>query len=255
VAKALNQSTPTIDDLFQILVGRDIPPFEAKELILQFLRRGKLPIDSHVEAGARKTRAMRQATPEELQAQQAGKSLDYLHEVVPAGGITEPVNPQCWDGGVFALAIRDGRLLVEPRCALDFPWPKYSFPVSNPVVIEAAIEEMWKTWKAAAGSKSEPISVSIVGPVELIQKHRDEEEIARELTRKETPPASAKPLTTKELVKAELAKMTVDEIPDEITKLAKLLQRRLGLTHWEHLRNEFRHWGYWPVPHKLLKKS
>jgi hypothetical protein len=135
-----------LDDLFQILITRDVPPLAAKKQIIEFLRDGKLRIDLHIAAGARKTRPMRQATREELEAEQAGKDLDFLYEASPVGGITAAVDPQSWDAPrVFALTIRDGHLVLEPQCSLDFPWQAYSFSISNPVVID-------ELWKPAANS-------------------------------------------------------------------------------------------------------
>jgi hypothetical protein len=118
----------TVDDLFQKLVIRKIPPLEAKKRITEALQIGELLIDSHVAAGARKESSRQHwANPEEpAQA--------------PPGGITTPVDPQSWDGGVFALAIRDHHLVVEPRCSLDFPWQAYSFSIANPVVIPDVFE-------------------------------------------------------------------------------------------------------------------
>jgi hypothetical protein len=160
VAPDHSASKRTVDDLFQILIARDVPPLIGKKQITEALQLGKLRIDFHIAAGARKTRPMRQATPEELKALsdadrsrrrgvrrgrrpkalQARKDLDFLYEASPAGGITAAVDPQSWDAPrVFALAIRDGHLLVEPQCSLDFPWQAYSFSISNPVVID----ELW----------------------------------------------------------------------------------------------------------------
>jgi hypothetical protein len=116
----------TVDDLFQILKARDVPEFEAKKQIFEYSQIGKLPIDSHVAAGACKPSPRRHwANSDEP-------------EVAPDGGITTPINPQSW-GRVFELAIRDGHLIVEPLCSLDFPWQAYSFLISNPTVID----EFW----------------------------------------------------------------------------------------------------------------
>jgi hypothetical protein len=115
-SKPMAEATPnirTIDDLFQILVARDVPPFEAKYQIANALLRGKLIIDSHIA-----TRAA-----------------------------IEPVHPQSWDR-VLALAIRDNHLIVEPLCALNVPWQAYSFSISNPVVID----ELWPAASKAAES-------------------------------------------------------------------------------------------------------
>jgi hypothetical protein len=166
----LNNSTSkrTVDDVFQILIAREVPPLVAKKQITEALQLGKLRIDFHIAAGARKTRPMRQATPEELKAAaQAGKSLDFLYEAAPEGGITAAVNPQSWDG-LFALAIRDDHLIIEPRYALDFPWSAYSFSISN---WEVVIEELGR---AATAPKPEPMSVSIVGPIEVIERRDNE---------------------------------------------------------------------------------
>jgi hypothetical protein len=130
------QSVDDVDDLFQVLIARDIARLVAKRQIAEALEMGRLRIDFHIAAGARKTGPMRQATPEELEAQQEGKDLDFLYEVSPPGGITGAVNPQSWESdGVFRLTIRDDHLAIEPRCSLDFPWQAYSFSISNPVVI------------------------------------------------------------------------------------------------------------------------
>ena len=110
------QTVDDVDDLFQVLIARDIPPLLAKRQIAEALalELGGLRIDFHVAAGARKTRPMRQATPEELKAQQEGKDLDFLYEVSPPDGITGVANPQSW-GRVLSLEIRDGHLVTEPR--------------------------------------------------------------------------------------------------------------------------------------------
>jgi len=98
--------------------------------------------------------------------------------------------------------------------------------------------------------------------------------LAREITpklsrqHKETPRAPAEleapsgpaEKATKQLVVDELGKMTINEIPDTPSDLARLLQKRLQpirVVSWKHLRNELRpkKWGLWPVPPKLLKKS
>jgi hypothetical protein len=144
-----SKRTVDLDDLFQILIARNVPAFVAKKEITGALQLGKLRIDLHIAAGARKTRPMRQATSEELKAEQAGKGLEFLYEASPAGGITVAVHPQSWDApGVLALAIVGSHLVVEPQCSLDFPWQAYSFSISNPVVID----ELWP--RAASGPMS-----------------------------------------------------------------------------------------------------
>jgi hypothetical protein len=149
-----------LDDLFQVLITRDIPAFVAKKQITEALQLGKLRIDLHIAAGARKTRPMRQATPEELKAEQAGQDLDFLYETSPAGGTTAAVDPQSWDvPGVLTLAIRDGHLVVEPQCSLDFPWQAYSFSISNLVVID-------ELWPLAASKPAPALPVAPGNPME-----------------------------------------------------------------------------------------
>jgi len=53
----------TVDDLFQRLIGRDIPPVVAKQQILEKLQVGKLLMDYKIAAGVRTRRPTRQATP------------------------------------------------------------------------------------------------------------------------------------------------------------------------------------------------
>lgn len=139
-----------LDDLFQILITRNVAPLVAKKEIDDVLLLGKLRIDLRIPAGARKTRPIRQATPEELKAKQAGKDLDFLYEASPTGG-TAAVDPQSW-GRVLALAIKDGHLIVEPLCGLEFPWRAYSFSISNPVVIE----HLWPDSKDPPAAGDEP---------------------------------------------------------------------------------------------------
>jgi hypothetical protein len=85
--------------------------------------------------------------------------LDFLYEAAPAGGITAAVDPQSWDGDVFALAIREGHLVPEPRCSLGFPWNAYSFSIANPVVIA-------ELWPAAASRPTPAPSVAERPPAE-----------------------------------------------------------------------------------------
>jgi hypothetical protein len=42
-------SARTVDDLFQILRDRRVPPFEPREQLLKFLRMGELLIDQHIK--------------------------------------------------------------------------------------------------------------------------------------------------------------------------------------------------------------
>jgi hypothetical protein len=77
-----------VDDLFQILIVRGVPPRDAKRQITEFLQLGKVLIDSHIAAGARKSRPTRQATDEELKAQydEQSKTLrDLLRDPATAG--------------------------------------------------------------------------------------------------------------------------------------------------------------------------
>jgi hypothetical protein len=114
---------------------------------VEALQRGLLRIDLHIAGDTRSCVQIRQATPDELRDQQKGKDFSYLYEHSPPGGITQPVDPQSW-GTVLALAIRDDRLVVEPRTPLAFPWHAYSFSIANPVVIT----ELWPP----SGSASAP---------------------------------------------------------------------------------------------------
>jgi hypothetical protein len=149
VAPDNSASKPTVDDLFQILITRDIPALVAKKQITEYLQLGKLRIDFHISADAR---SMRRATPEELRAaEHGGKGLDFLHEFSSAGGTTAAVDPQSWDN-VFGLSLRGGRLVVEPLCSLDYPWQAYSFSISNPV----AIDHLWPPEKSTRISTTGP---------------------------------------------------------------------------------------------------
>jgi hypothetical protein len=147
----------TVDSLFQTLIVSDVPPLIAKKCVNDALQVGKVLVDSHIAASARKTSPRRHwANPDEP-------------EIAPPGGITAPVNPQSWDR-VFVMAIRDGYLVIEPLCSLDFPWQFYSFSISN---WEVAVDYLCR---ASAPSKSEPIPVAIVGPVKLVQEWTGKED-------------------------------------------------------------------------------
>jgi hypothetical protein len=172
-----------VDDLFQVLVARDVPPFIAKEQITANLRTGKLRIDFRIAAGAR--RMIRPAMPEELgdhPLPPVTRPLGWpegaplpgdarrpdivgtpsgpaTYETVGAGGITAAVNPQSWDGGVFALVIEDGRLIIKPRCDLGFPWDAYSFSISNWVVVD-------QLWPPAASTPTESVADAGRPPVD-----------------------------------------------------------------------------------------
>jgi hypothetical protein len=169
-------SKPSVDDLFQILITRDIPPLVAKKQFTEHLQLGRLRINFHIAAGSRKTRPMRQATLEELRA------LDFLHEVSPPGGITAAVDPQSWDS-VLRLSIRDGRLVVEPLCSLDFPWVAYSFSISNPVAIDhlwpPAISTPTSTTGSAAGGNRPPVERADTKPEKLSLKRWLKDEVKR----------------------------------------------------------------------------
>jgi hypothetical protein len=145
----------SLDDVFQILIARDYPPFDAKEEIDEALRPGKLRVDQHIKAGARKT----SPTPEGRKAQIEGRSADVTYEVCPPGGITQPVNPQSWGGRLFDLMIQDGRLIVTPCCSLDWPWEAYSFSIANPVVIN-------ELWSPAASNRLLPATTPSPQPSE-----------------------------------------------------------------------------------------
>jgi hypothetical protein len=148
-----SSSAHTIDDLFQILVcARDIPAPIAKKQITKFLQLNKLQIDFHVRGGARKiaptrlvTEEEREAfrekaaeTPKEERAALAAATFDHLYEVAPPEGITGRVDFQSWEW-MFYLRIDKGRLIVESRRPLDFPWDAYSFTIAN----WSLINELW----------------------------------------------------------------------------------------------------------------
>ena len=135
-----SDSKHTVDELFQFLVCvRDLRPAIARKEIMDYLQRDKLQIDYHIRGGARKTRPMRQATLEELREQETtGATLDHLYETAPPEGITRRVHFQSW-GKLFDLTVRDECLIVEPNCALDYPWDAYSFTVAN----WSLVEELW----------------------------------------------------------------------------------------------------------------
>jgi hypothetical protein len=149
-------ATTTLDDVFQRLIAQDVPALMARRQITKMLQLGKLLVDFHIAAGTRKTQPRRRATAEELAAVERAQAdflaanpratikdrtavlvsaLDFLYERTPPEGITAKVAPQSWDIPLFAVTVRDGHLMVEPRCALDFPWLAYTFTVANPVVI------------------------------------------------------------------------------------------------------------------------
>jgi len=147
----------TPDDLFQILCVRKIPPVQARREILQACQNEELKIDFHIRGGARKTRPMREATPEELRRFEAlGAALRerkasheemreemdraeaFLYEHAPPEGITDRVHYQSWER-LFTLSIRGGHLVVEPIAALDYPWDAYSFTIAN----WSVINEKW----------------------------------------------------------------------------------------------------------------
>jgi hypothetical protein len=146
----------TVDDLFQYLVrvrgDRDVL---AKKKIQEVLEGDVLRLDYHIRGGARKTQPMREATEKELceretmlreQAMKRGSDYpsrgartpeelheqavweEQFHEVAPLEGIAGRVHFESWNAGrVFRLAIKDGHLVIEPSCALDFPWDAYDF--------------------------------------------------------------------------------------------------------------------------------
>jgi hypothetical protein len=143
-------STHTVDELFQRLVRLcDTTPAIARKQILEAFQDDKLQVDFHIRGGARKDQPVRQATEEELRKQAAKEEelrklgvaqeerqeqlaamLEHLYERAPPEGITDRVHCESWER-VFELSIRDGQLIVVPRCALDFPWDAYSFSVAN----------------------------------------------------------------------------------------------------------------------------
>jgi hypothetical protein len=148
----------SIDDLFQLLVRvRDIPPAKARQQIFESFQLDRLPVDYHIRGGARKTRPMREPTPEELRRFEAlsaalherkasreemreemDRAEAFLYEHAPPEGITQRVNFQSW-GSIFGLLISDGHLVVEPKCALDYPWDAYSFTTAN----WSLVNELW----------------------------------------------------------------------------------------------------------------
>ena len=150
-----SDSKHTVDELFQFLVCvRDLRPAIARKEIMDYLQSDKLQIDYHIRGGARKTRPMRQATLEELREQETtGATLDHLYETAPPEGITRRVHFQSW-GKLFDLTVRDECLIVEPNCALDYPWDAYSFTVAN----WSLVEELWPNPNRARSDLSAPAS-------------------------------------------------------------------------------------------------
>jgi len=154
-------SNRSIDDLFQLLVRvHDIPLAKAKNEIWEKLKNNQLQCDYHIRGGARKTRPMREATPEErgwldpLNAQLARKGLArrnaqeemdrataFLYEHAPPEGIKARVGYQSWDG-VFRLRITEDNehLVIEPNCSLEYPWDAYSFTIAN----WSLVNELWR---------------------------------------------------------------------------------------------------------------
>jgi hypothetical protein len=109
MAEVAPEHIRTVDDLHQILVGKKLSPFAAREEILKLLRTGELLIDQHI------------------------KTPDNVDE--PVVNITEPVSPQAW-GRTLDLEIDGHHLIVGFLAAFDFPWQFYSFSVVNPAAIE-----------------------------------------------------------------------------------------------------------------------
>jgi hypothetical protein len=123
----------TVDDVFQFLTRvRDYPSLTAVRLIRESLQLGKLQVDFHIRGGAWKPRPKRQATVEELQKQDATQAvMDHLYyEQASPEGIHGRIHPEAWDG-VFGLSIEDEKLIILPKCPLDFPWEAYSFTITD----------------------------------------------------------------------------------------------------------------------------
>jgi hypothetical protein len=124
----------TVDDLFQLLVhAGDKHPAVARAEILEHLQLDQLQVDLHIRGGARKTHP-RQTTEEELRA---GAPTNF-YETVPPEGITQRVSFQAW-GRLLDLSINGKQLVVEPGCALDYPWDAYSFAIAN----WSLVAELW----------------------------------------------------------------------------------------------------------------
>jgi hypothetical protein len=128
----------TVDGLFQILCVRNIPPVQVRRQILEACQDDKLKINYHIRGGSQKTVPIHPpATDEELKAI-SEKRVTPEYEVAPPEGITGHVHPQSWER-VFTLRIKEGHLVVEPRCGLDYPWDAYSFTIAN----WSVVNELW----------------------------------------------------------------------------------------------------------------
>jgi hypothetical protein len=148
-------SKSTVDDLFQTVVGWNVPHLIAKKHITNALSIGKVLMDRHITGNACKT------DPREHWV-----NLDEP-EQAPPEGLTHPVHPQAWDaGGIFTLVILDWHLFINPRFQFDFPWKDHSFSVSN---WDAAIEYLRSV---IAPPKSEPMAVRIEGPIEVFDRRK-----------------------------------------------------------------------------------
>jgi hypothetical protein len=99
----------TIDELFQILCVRNIPPVEARQQILEACQRNKLKIDFRFRNG-------------------------------PSGRI----HYQSWELMLTLSINKEGQLVVEPTGNLGYPWNAYpwdacSFTIAN----WSVINELW----------------------------------------------------------------------------------------------------------------
>jgi hypothetical protein len=157
-----SSSGRTLDDLFQVLVHtRRKSPAVARKEILDRLQLDELPIDLHVRGGTQKTYPLRPATKEELQkgapiGEADGVVLDryHLYETAPPEGIIERAPYTAW-GRFFHLSIHGEQLVIEPDCALDYPWDAYSFIIAN----WSLVAELWPPL----------VSVDIAAPTALVQ--------------------------------------------------------------------------------------
>jgi hypothetical protein len=133
-------STRTVDDLFQILVHtRGKSPPLARRGILKQLQDGALPVIAHIKGGVRSIGVVREPTPEEqVQEKRTGIIAEARYSTTPPEGVTLPVDSQSWEH-ILLLRIRGERLVIEPGCALDYPWNAYSFTVAN----WSLVEELW----------------------------------------------------------------------------------------------------------------
>jgi hypothetical protein len=141
MAEAAPDNTRTVDYLHQILVGRELSSFEAREEILKLLRTGDLLIDQRIK------------TPKDVKKHEPQKPID----------ITEPVSPQAW-GRTLDLVVDGHHLVVGFLAAFKFPWRFYSFSIANLAAVEELLHRIGKPAIAGQPVDAHPTPTPIPTP-------------------------------------------------------------------------------------------